>query len=137
MEKMEKVTDKAKNSKMTETKGKTPPISENGRTEPKKEEATKEVKTIAMVSPSDRFARAEQFANLKMKYDNIKKLDNDLKNFKIGNDSVRSTIKLTNLTGAEILIGKPEVMEEVLTICQTHINRSLVATELEVLDFTV
>lgn len=138
---MEKTKDRKPAEKKEEKKTSKPVASQNGKATPTKaekpQEQKPEPKTVQLLTPSDRFAKAEQFMNLQSRYERLKGLSNNVKNFKLNDDNLNSKIKLVNGQGGEVTISHPDAIREVLQICESKLNTALAETELEVMSFNV
>lgn len=130
---MEKVTDR----KPAQLNGQNGASKVKTEAKAEKETPKKETPVIPIATPQDRFNKMEQFSNLRGKFERLRKLDHDLKNFKIGNDGLNSKIELVNGEGARVTIAKPEVMERVLELCQQELNSSLQKAQEEVMNFEI
>ncbi len=102
-----------------------------------KPEPKPENKLTPLVTPSERFERAEQFSKLQKRFEFLKERKRELDNFNISHDGSASKIELSNPTGGHVVISNPEVMKEVLNLCSATIKQLLDRTESEVLEFEI
>lgn len=92
---------------------------------------------VANVRPADRFARAEQFARLKGKYDFLKKRSDELEAFKMSDDGSNSTITINSANGDKITLNNADVIQEVVKLCGNVLGKLLSDAENEVLTFEI
>lgn len=105
---------------------------------PVHKEEKPEAKTVSMITPSDRFQKAEQFFILKKKYERLKEMDASLKKFKLNDDQMNSRIKVVNGANDDFTINQPpDAIAEVIQICESKLSKALAETEMEVLNFHV
>lgn len=96
----------------------------------------KETKLIPIVTPADRFAKANQFHKLQLRYEYLKTKEEELAGFTFGNDGMTSEIYLKHSNG-EIKIGNPDIMKKVVDMCKKELDNLIDQAEEEVLNFNI
>lgn len=103
---------------------------------PAKPEPAQAGKVVRIARADDRLSKFEQFQKLGERFTFLKQKDRELKNFTISQDDTAAKVVM-QCKGAELVITNDVIISKMVTMAQGELDRLVMKTEKEILDFQI
>lgn len=106
-------------------------------TNPKAEEQEREIIHLLNPTPEQRILNARNFQIVSDKFERLKAKQDELNVFSLSADGSQDKFRLSNSAGAAFEFTNTEVIDDVIEVVKSHLNKRLEDTKKQILEFVI